>query len=186
VSLKEVGRLTFTNLRVTEVTLPALDGSSKEPASLTVTAQADSVAREKPSATPGTAKAKVGRLLESNFKLTMPGLDGTRVAKVSAITVKVSAGRVEVSNFTVALSEAAAEAWLQWHDLFIVQGKSTDQNEKTADIELLDATLKNTLMRIHLDGVGILRASSAQEGGANAIRRLVAELYAEGIRLEVK
>jgi hypothetical protein len=77
---------------------------------------------------------------------------------------------------------------VQWHDLFIVQGKGTDQNEKIADIDLLDPTMKDTLLRIHLEGVGILRALPSAEAGTKGatIRRLEAELYAERLRVEVK
>jgi hypothetical protein len=186
-SMKEVSRRTFKNIRVAEVTLPALDGASKEAAFITVTAQADSSFLEKSTSSP-TSKPKATRSNAANFKLSMPGLETSRVAKISPITVKVSGRGAEVSNFVVTVSGIDADSWVQWHDLFIVQGKGTDQNEKTADIDLLDPTMKDTLFRIHVEGVGILRALPSAEAGTkgSTIRRLEVELYAERLRVENK
>ncbi|MGH7307638.1 MAG: hypothetical protein ACREK6_02995 [Candidatus Rokuibacteriota bacterium] len=179
--LKEQERRTFTNLRLLEIGFPAFDASSKEPASLAVVAQAEAVV-----ITPGggqsVPKAAMPRpALASNFRLTLAGLDTARVSKVSPITVKLSP-QGEISNLSVELAEPAAD-WRKWHEAFVVRGQGTDANEKSGTLDLLTADLTTTMLRLRLDGVGILRLEPTT--GVDKLSRLKAELYAESVRVEL-
>ena len=185
-SFKEVTRRVFTNLRVTQIEFPGLDASSKDVAYITVTAQADSSVPQKASGSASPPKTKQTRV--TNFKLTLDGLDTSRVSSISPITVKISDNRADASNFRVTFSQTSADEWEKWHETFIVKGSGTDANEKKGQIELLDATMKNPIMLLRVEGVGILRLSPADSvlDGKTTIRRIEAELYVETVRFEVK
>jgi len=186
-SSKEVARRAFTNLRVTQIEFPGLDATSKESAFITVTAEADSVVSTKGSGSPSLPKSQPARA--SNFKLALDGLDTSRVATISSITVKISKGRAEASNFVVTLSEASSDQWERWHETFIVKGDGTDANEKKGAIEVLDASMKTPIMVLSLEGVGILRVAPLGDQDANpksAVRRIEAQLYVESVRLEIR
>lgn len=183
--LQEQERRTFANLRVVEVGFPILDAASKSVATLTVVAQADSAVVAPGSGQPAGKIATPKPPLASSFRLILDNLDTTRVSSISPITVKL-APRGDISNFSVTIGTASTASWRKWHEAFVVKGQGTDANEKSGMIELFAADMKSLVLRVRLEGVGILRLEPAtSEGGAEAIPRMKAELYAESIRLEL-
>lgn len=177
-TLKEREQRKFTNFRLVELGFPALDAASKDLARLTVVAQADAVVIGPPtgqSAPPPTTKPAPA----SSFRLTLGDLDTTRVSKISSISVKLSP-RGEVSNFSVVIADASADSWRKWYSTFVVKGQGTDTNEKTGALEIFAADMRTAVLRLVLEGVGILRLDPAPQ----EIGRLKAELYVEGVRLE--
>ncbi len=87
---KVLKRLEFVNARVTEIALPALDAAaSKETASLLVTLVPDMVRVVPGSGTaPSFIANKARPMLASNFRLSIDGLDTTRVNKIDALVLK--------------------------------------------------------------------------------------------------
>src|SRR5262245_60977169 len=88
--LTAVSQREFFNALITETTIPALDGSSKEPAYLTIkfAPEYTRITRASGKVAGVTSKQKVW--LPSNFKVTIDGLDCTRVRSVESFTVKQS------------------------------------------------------------------------------------------------
>ena len=90
--------------------------------------------------------------LPSNFKITIDGLDCTKVRTVDSLTVKQPAikddigitrepqkqaqGRLEFPNLTITLAESSAESWFAWFEDFVIKGNNGDSNEKTGSIDL--------------------------------------------------
>ncbi len=185
-TFKETSRRAFRNLRVSEVTFPELDAASKDAGNISVEAIAEGVTEAKGSgATSTIPTTKNLRWTSSAFTVTVPGVDASRVSKVSPITVKFpAAGKGDVSTFTVTLSEASAESWKKWHADTMAKGASaSDGLEKTVTIDYLPPTLKGSVLKLTLEGVGILSVLPA-DSGADTVRRVKAELYAESIRVE--
>lgn len=189
----------FFNALITETTIPTMDASSKEAAALTLKFAAELITRKKSS---GSAMAKPGKekqFLSANFRLEIAGLDCTRVSRIETFTVKRDAftvtsggdgrphllpGRLEVPNLKISLSEAGAQDWLNWADDFIVKGNNGSANEKTGSLTLLAPNLKTELARVSFSNLGIC-SLSPEKTGANAIRRIKAELYCEQMEFKV-
>lgn len=194
----------FFNALLTETTIPTLDGGSKEPAHITVKFSPEYTRPGK-----GDGKADLGapktaqkQFLPSNFKLEIDGLDCTKVNKVDSFTVKRTAvtndigkardyakepGKLEFPNLKITFSERSADSWRAWHENFVIKGNNDQKNEKSGSLTFLSANLKEELVTIRFYNMGIFRLRSDQgEANADAIKRVVAELYVEKMDFECK
>jgi len=197
-------KLAFSNAVISDITFPALDATSgKNSVSLTVTLSPEKTTRSAPS---GKADSKMGAKnkawIQSNFRVSIPGLeDATRsVSKVDALSVRfktvsnaVGATReyqrtpagADISNLVITVPESRAASLYKWQEEFLVQGKNGDANEKTATIELLDASMKGVLFTLSLKGVGLVSVASAPvEAGQESVRNVQAEMYVESAAFE--
>ena len=202
-NFKSLATREFTNAVLTEVTLPTLDGASKEAAAMTIVLQPESV-RERPGqgAVVGGGKAATSakKWTGGMFRVTIPGMDTQRVAKVDAITVsrKVAAstpgeqrdfqqqhaGDWQVSNIVLHVAQQDARDFVTWHEDFVIKGNNSPDRERTMTIDMLDATMQNTLVSVNLSGVGIIAITPvASEAGSDQIARARVELYAEKLAL---
>jgi len=188
----------FFNALITETTVPALDGASKEPAYRTVRVRPEYTRVRKPSARK-VAVAAFGKearaWLPSNFRVQIDGLDCSKVQRVDSFTVKQTApqdavgdardyeivpGRVEFPNLRITLAEVSAESWAAWHQSFVIDGNNDESQEKGGSLVFLSADRKTELAEIRLFNLGIFRLRPERvEGGAEAVRRVTAELYCE-------
>ncbi|HEY8724259.1 MAG TPA: hypothetical protein VIL92_10435 [Gaiellaceae bacterium] len=179
-----VKELDFYNALITETTIPALDGASKDPAYLTLKLTPQSTQPTKPSGTlPSTQGSKQKAWLASNFKLELGKLDTTRVSKIDSFTIKqtlvqpttdlgdvtfpeqalvvsvppyvLQPGQIDFPNLRVTLTEASAQTWIDWSESFIRQGNNSDENEKSGTIRFFASDLTTELARVDLFGVGI-------------------------------
>ena len=181
------------------MTIPALDGSSKDPAPLTVKFAPEEVQRKKASGRVAGRTERAKQFLPSNFRLELDGLDCTKVAKIDAFTVKQAvaaddvgdhrlptrrATLVEFPNLKVTVSEAAAKTWDEWFEDFVVKGDNGDDKEKKGAIVFLDPTLKKELGRIMLSNVGIF-ALRRKRRTDDQVPRFTAELYCEVMELKM-
>jgi hypothetical protein len=202
VNQKPVSERQFENAVLSEVTIPALDGSSKEAGYLKVKLSPEHTRTAKAAGTVG--KVPVGKqkaFVASNFRVEIGGLDCTRVSKVDAFTVKqaVSADNVgevrirtkqptsvEFPNLKITLAEASAKTWDAWFEDFVVKGNNGDTNEKSGVLFFLAPDRKAELARITLHNLGIVALRRHRQGaGADAIQRVTAELYCERMELHV-
>jgi len=189
----------FINALITETTIPALDAASKEASSLTLKFASERINAKKSSGSTITKPAKEKQFVSANFRLEIAGLDCTRVSRIESFTVKRSTftvtsggdgiphllpGRLDIPNLDITLSEAGAQDWLSWADDFIVKGNNGNTNEKNGSLTLLAPNLKTELARISFFNLGICRLSP-EKTGANAIRRIKAELYCEHMEFKV-
>lgn len=199
----ELQRLTFQHALVTQIGFPALDAGSKDSGRLAVRLSPELTRVEKPSGKSSYGKSlaygKQKKWLPSNFRVTIPGLDLTRVNRVEALTVDVvaqehaigeariyeqTAAELTVPDVELTVAESHAADLRAWHEDFVIKGNNDSSHEKTGSIEMLSSDLKDVLLRLDLAGLGIYSLADAPvEAGSEAIRRVKAKLYCEEMRL---
>ena len=194
----EIARRQFNNALITEIAFPAFDASSKDAAYMEVTFTPES-AEDRPASgkvvTLDSSKQKAW--LQSSFRFELKGLATSRVSKIDAFTIKqtvatddlgetrdyaVEPGKLEFPNLEVVFSAADLASWKTWFDDFVLKGNNADTAERSGAIASLDPTLLKDLLRIELDHVGIVRLAP-EPVGADAIRRVRAELYVETMKV---
>ena len=191
----------FFHALITEIGIPALDASSKEPAYLTVKFSPEYTKTGKASGKVAAAKpAAQKQFLPSNFRLELDGLDCDQGQQDRLVhreadspeddigdlrDVQKEPGNVEFPNLRVTIAEADAATWHEWHEDFVVKGNNDDAHEKSGTIVFLTPNRKDELARINLFNVGIfaLRRPPAT-AAAEKVARVVAELYCERMELQ--
>ncbi len=194
---KEKGRRTFTEALITEVGFPALDGSAKEPAYMTVGLSPETIRFEKGTGAvvKGTFTEHQKAWLPSNFRFALADLNTKMVNKIDAITVKQTVAKsdtgdtrdaqkepakLEFPNITIYVAESHAQTWIDWADDFIIKGNNGQSAEKDGSIVFLSPNLKDELGTIELKSCGISSiAPDKSEANAEAIKRMKIEIYCE-------
>jgi hypothetical protein len=192
----------FTDARITGVTVPTLDGSSKDAGYLTVTFAPELIRTQPASGTLPASSSKPGKpWLCSNFRLELDGIDASRVATIESFTVRNAVAedvvgdgrdltrepaRPQFPNLVVSVAAAGAQSWETWFDDFVVNGNNDQSREKSGAIVLLSRDLGKELGRIALHNVGIC-ALRPPALGANTetVPRISVELYCEWMELHV-
>ena len=192
----------FFNALITETGIPACDGASKEPAYLTLKFAPEYTRYTKASgkATGELGKAEQKLWLPQNFRLSIDGLDCTKVAKIDAFTVKQTAvtddigdardymkepGKLEFPNLKITLSEVAAQTWYDWHEDFVIKGNNDEGKEKGGTLEFLSPNRQDVLLTIKMFNLGIFKLTTDKsEANADQIKRVSAELYCERKELQ--
>lgn len=187
----------FANALITETTIPACDGNSKEPAYLTVKFAPEYTKKVAPvtSNIPSAYKIEQKMWLPANFVLQIDGLDCRGVTKIDSFTVKQTAvtddigdardymkepGKLEFPNLRITLTERTAAAWEKWHEDFVIKGNNDEGFEKNGCLIFLSPNRQTELARIELKNLGIFKfAQMKTEANADQVRRVVAELYCE-------
>lgn len=199
----EQSRLQFNNAMISEFTIPTLDAASKDPVFLTIRIAPELTV---PSAgngnkLPGVLGARSKAALSSNFRLTIPGLDCSRVSRIEALTVKQlftqdaignlrnvqkQPARLEFPNLAIMVPEAFAGSFYSWFQDTVMKGNAGEQSEKSGMLELLDPTLKNAVQAFTLHHLGIFGFTPMKTvSGTDAIRMVKVEMYCEQITLGV-
>lgn len=184
----------FMNGVLTEVSLPALDASSREAGYLTLRITPERVVSKKGTMPPtGAEGAKTRGWMTSNFRVEMGDLPGNRVSRVEPITLKrkVAAdqigifreptknpAKIEFSNVILTIPDADVAPWTAWHDSFLINGNNRDNDEKSGAIVLLGPDSKSEMARLNLTGCGVVSMAPVA-GGPGAGRRVQVELYCE-------
>ena len=78
----------FFNALITETTIPTMDVSSKEAASLTLKFASERISSKKSSGKAIAKPAKEKKSLSANFRLEIAGVDCTRVSRIESFSVK--------------------------------------------------------------------------------------------------
>lgn len=189
----------FTGALITETTIPACDGSSKEPSYMTVKFAPEYTAFVTPQSVVdtdgGPSKLEQKIWLPANFRLEIEGLDCTRVNKIDSFTVKQTAvtddigdardyakvpGKIEFPNLKITLAESTAESWKQWHDSFVIKGNNDEDAERDGSLIFLSPDRQRELARINFKNLGIFKLQPDKaEANADQIQRVTAELYCE-------
>jgi hypothetical protein len=201
-NLNAVSQREFSGALITEMSIPAMDGASKDAAYFTVKFAPEYTRTAKASGKlPNVLKTDQKLWLASNFRLVIDGLDCTRVSRVGSITVRQPLatddigdardfirvpGKVEFPNLTVTMSEASAQGWFDWFDDFVVKGNNDESREKRGSLSLLSANLADELMRIDFFNLGIFSIGHDKaEANADTIAMVTAQLYCERMELRV-
>jgi phage tail-like protein len=200
---KIVRQAQYFNALVSEVGFPGMDAASKDTAYMTVkfAPEYTRFARASGKVSSLPIKGQQKKWLPSNFRLEIDGLDGKKVSKVDAFTVKQSVAMdtvgerrdykleptsLEFPNLTVTLAEASAQTWQDWFDDFVVKGNNGPGQEKSGSLTFLAPDQKTNLAQIDMAGLGIFRlAPDKVEAGSENIRRVKAELYVERMALKI-
>ena len=200
--LKEHSRLQFTNALITEIGFPACEGASKDAGFLTVKLAPEFTTplAGKGSVVPITSKT-TQRWLLANFRLTIPGLDCSKVSKIDAFTIKQTmtenvAGvtrdyakeppKLEFPNLSISLAESTAATFYAWFQDMVIKGNTGENNEKAGILEFLDPTLKSTIMTVYLHHLGIFGFAPEKTKETDAIKRVKVDMYCEQITLTSK
>jgi phage tail-like protein len=202
---KAVHELQFTEALVLETTIPTLDAASKEAAYMTVKFQAETAKHVVPpddTTIQAVAPTKQKLWHSSNFGLELDGIDARAVSKIDSFTVKqnvkpmtcgpdwmyqIEPTSLEYPNLTVYLSQAHADDFMAWHEDFVVAGNNRAEKEKTGSIIFLNSNRTKELLRVNLNGVGIVNlVAEKADVGTESIRRFKAELYVEEMQFEYK
>lgn len=192
---KGVSRLDWVKAYISEVGFPACDAASKGPACLTVKITPNST-RMVPNAAMASPVGAQKKWLASNFHLDIAGCSAAcaRASAIDAIVLKsgsaasslgvartfqVVPGQLEVPNLAVVAAESEAVEFFNWHEDFVVQGHNSKDKEKTGKLEYLGPDFK-PLFTLSFSGLGIFKfAPEKVEAGAEAIRRVRAEMYCD-------
>jgi hypothetical protein len=187
-------RREFADARLAAVTFPALDGSSKDAAFLTLELHAETVRAQKGAGNVKAAGAKAKAWARSNFKLEIGGLDCKLVSRIDSFTVRSELApdpigetrdferqpaAIDFPNLRITLSEAAAKTWYDWQQTFVLDGRNDERREKSGKIVLLGANLADVLGEIRFFNLGLFRLAEPKQQPADAVRRIVADLYCE-------
>jgi hypothetical protein len=166
---KEMSRMEFTNARIKEIRLPALDAGSKDALKMSITLEPEST-HVAPAEAGMLPKEPAANRLSSKFRLQIDGLDCSRVNKIEALTVR----QLESPNLVVTL---AASHHDNWRENQIVD-RNDKSNLRAASLAYLDQDRKNVLMELKFDmGIYKLTPDKVEAGGEG----LKAEMYCENI-----
>ncbi|MDO8751617.1 MAG: phage tail protein [Dehalococcoidia bacterium] len=207
---KEQSRLTFTDALITEIGFPALDAASKDPAYMTIKFAPETTKRvPSKGGTVGGAAAGKGaavqkKWLPANFRLKIDGLDQptSKVNKIEALVIKqkvtenpvgeardaqIELAHLEFPNLVITLAEAYADPFYDWHDDFVIKGNSAEANEKNGTLEVLTPNLQDVLFTLTFKSLGIFNVATEKgDAGAEAIKRVKAEMYVEEMTFDYK
>lgn len=178
-------RREFFSALIGEVSFPGCDAASKDASFLTVKFAPEYTRYTKASGKLAGVPSKIQKpWVPSNFRLTIDGLDCTRVSKIDPFAVKQTIservpGKIEFPNLTCWLPEAYAATWLAWHEDFVIAGMNSDDREKSGTLELLAPDLKETLLTIEFHNVGIFNINLPGTAADDQIPMVSVDLYCE-------
>jgi hypothetical protein len=194
---KAQSSMTFMGALITGVTVPKLDGSSKDSAYFDIEFEAEQVRWAKAGGedVKGKIGAKQKAWLCSNFKVEIGGLPCARVATVDSFTWKCSIAsdqvgavreytkhpaKVTVPDLKLGISYADHDAWSKAAKKWFVDGAHLESDEMNGSIVFLGPDMKKELGRIDLHNIGFKKFSDDDaEANSEKIKRFNVELYVE-------
>ena len=203
VNFKQRSLLTFQEALLTSVTVPRLDGASKESGAFDVEFAPQIVrwAKGDGSDIRHSHGVKQQPWVCSNFRFSLGTLPCARVASIESFTWRcevaddaIGGGReptkhpakVTVPDLRVSISQADYDAWSQAARAWFVDGQHLEGNEMDGVITLLTPDLQTPLGEIVLGNVGFKRFSQLPAAdGSDALYRFTVDLYVERMSLRL-
>src|SRR4030095_14619772 len=185
---------------IREIAFPALDASSKDAAKMTLTVSPESTRTAPGVGSHGLQGVKVPPWLRSNFRVSIQGCEDAckRISKVEAFTIKRAVAdtaiagtrasenipaALEIPNLVLTVAEPFAGQFVDWHRSFVVDGKNSQDMERTGELQFLTPDLQEELFRLSFLGLGIFKLTREKvEAGSENVRRLVAAMYCERVQ----
>lgn len=186
-------RLEFTNARISEIGMPALDARGKDPAWISVKARPESTRRTvgaklKTVLAPPAAK----KWLPANFSIRIDGLDEAlaQVERIEALTIKQKVVRdslalqwehpardsVETPNLVLTLPESQSSVFWEWLESSLGQKPSL----RAGSLAYLADDDATELFTVKLAALRPLRLTPEKvEPGSEPLRRVKVEMYCE-------
>ena len=201
---KAQSRLDFMNGLITSVTVPKLDGSSKDAAYFDIEFEAEQVRWSKGGGEDirGKIGPKQKAWLCSNFRIEIGALPCNRIATLDSFTWKCSVSadqigifreptkhpaKVTVPDIKLAISYADHDAWAQAAKKWFIDGARTESDEMNGRIVYLGPDMKTELGEINLENVGFKKFSDDDaEANTEKIKRFNVELYVEKMTFQIK
>jgi hypothetical protein len=185
-NFKPVASASFFQALITEVGVPTLDSTSKDPAYMVLKfAPTETRFKAPPDKAPGPAP----KPQPTNFRLEIDGLDTSRVSKVDAFTIKQSAVQgsdgtlsavEDVPNLSVWVDADPKGSWTAWEDDFVRNGNSGDDKERSGSLIFLDPGGKQELFRLSFSHLGVFKGTPSGTADGYPVKW---ELYGEDVRL---
>jgi hypothetical protein len=193
----------FRDALIIEITIPALDGSSKDTSFFTIKFDAEEITYQAgdDADIKGVVNTKQKTWLTSNFRLRLGDLPCGRVSKIDSFTIKQSTTqnqfgeqriptkeptKLEFPNLKVTFSASDVKPWATFFDDFVIKGNNGQDAELSGAIEFLDPSLKEVLGSVDLFQVGIFSlAEDKGEANKDSIKRWTAELYVKRMMLNL-
>ncbi len=200
---KAMSRLDFMNALITSVTVPKLDGASKDAAYFDVEFEAEQVRWSKGGGEDirGKIGPKQKAWLCSNFRVEIGGLPCSRVATVDSFTWKCSVSadqigifreptkhpaKVTVPEIKLTISSADHDAWAQAAKKWFIDGHHLESDEMHGRIVFLDPNMSDELGEVELQNVGFKKFSDEDnEANSEKIKRFAVELYVEKMKFKL-
>jgi hypothetical protein len=88
---------------------------------------------------------------------------------------------LELPNLVFYLPEAFAKPFFDWHEDFVIKGNNGDDRERAGSLELLEPSLKQSLLTIGFAHLGILSVDPVS--GDGGLRMVRVEMYCEDMTL---
>lgn len=200
---KARSRIEFSNALITSITVPKLDGASKEAAYFDVEFEPDSVRwfPEKGDEIKAPVGSKQKAWLCCNFLVEIDGLPCERVSSIDSFTWKCGVvanpigifreatkhpAKVTVPDLKLAVSYADYDQWAKVAKRWFVDGDHIQRNHLHGRIAFLAPNMKDEIGEISLEGMGFKKFSQeSSEANAEKIKRFNVELYVETMKLKM-
>jgi hypothetical protein len=200
---KAQSRMEFQNALITSVTVPKLDGSSKDAAYFDIEFDPETVRWIKGGGE--DIQAKIGKnqkaWLCSNFRVEIGGLPCDRIASVDSFTWKCSVApdqvgifreptkhpaKVTVPDIKLSISQADYQPWADAAKKWFVDGQHLEDHEMSGRIVFLDPNMKDEIGEIVLHNCGFKKFSKDDfEANSEKIARFSVELYVEKMEFKI-
>jgi phage tail-like protein len=199
---KATHRIDFVNALITSVTIPKLDGSSKEAGYIDVEWESENVLH-----TPGKGEdikgdygTKQKQWTPSMFKFDLAGLTDAckRVATIDSFTWKQAVvtdqigaqrimtkhpAKVTVPDVKITLSAADFEPWRAWAQAWFQDGKCLASDHKDGTITFLSPDMKTEIGHIELKQCGLKKVTAPSlEANKEEVARVTVELFVEEMK----
>jgi hypothetical protein len=180
---------------LTDLTVPKLDGSSKDVGAFDVRFEAETVRWSKGASEelPGKPGSKTKAWLCSNFRVTIGTLPCTRVATIDSFTWHCPAPIAQhkpvvlVPDLRLTISIADYDAWTVAAKKWFIDGELAEANEMTGKITFLAPNLADELGSIDLLNIGFKKFERPVAlANSESIERFAVELYVEKMMLNIK
>ena len=201
---KAQSQLSFRDALITAVTVPKLDGASKEAAYFDVEFEVEEVRHVK--AGGEDIRGKIGpkqkQWLCSNFLVEIGGLPCKRVATVDTFTWKCAVAtdmvgilventkhpaKVTVPDITLAISMADHQPWADAAKKWFIDGFRSETDEMNGRLAFLAPTIKDELGDITLENVGFkVFKEDDREANSEKVARFHVTLYTEKMTFNLK
>ena len=192
--------LSFTGAIMTSVTVPKLEGSSKEAAYFDLEWEAETVRWLKgDNSDIRRPNTKEKAWLCSNFRFEMGSLPCSRVATVHSFTWKCGVVRdplgeptkrpakVTIPDIKIEVSMADYDAWLQAATKWFVDGQHDENDEMSGAIVFLAPDLKTEIGRVTLENCGFARFTHGTfEANSEKVARFSCEFYVESMKFVIR